>query len=412
MKILLVNKFFYPRGGAEIAMLEQAKLLQEKGHEVAFFSMHHPQNQYSEFDKYFVSHVNMSRPAYSLSGIKMIGRMIYSIEAKKKFKKILENFKPDIIHYHNIYHQISPSILSVARKMDIPSVMTLHDYKLICPNYLLFNSSKADICEKCKRAKYYQPFIQKCFKNSRLAGLIIGLESTIHRIGRIYEKNIDLFICPSKFTKEKLVSWGRKENQFKVIPHFIDLDRFKSTDELGDYILMFSRLEMGKGFDTLITAMKKLPNIHLKIIGSGPDEGRIKQMAKDLKNIEFIPHLGWTNLIKEVSRARIVLNLSKYYETFGLTVLEAMALGKAVVCNNRGAVEELIQNGETGIQVKAGDVEMLRKKINSLYNNKEELNKMGMAARQRVEKVFGAESYYLKLMDTYNSLLKDSGEMG
>jgi len=221
-----------------------------------------------------------------------------------------------------------------------------------------------------------------------------------------------MFLCPSQFTKDKIVSWGRKEKQFKVVQNFIDLDRFKPSYEFKDYIIMFSRLEMGKGFDILIKAMKGLPNIKLKVIGSGPDENKIKGLAKDLKNIEFIPHLGWSKLIEEVSGARLVVNLSKYYETFGLAVLESMALGKVVICHDRGAVEELIQDGETGVQVKVGDVKMLQNKIKSLYNNEEELKKMGRAARGRVEEVFGPDKHYLKLMDVYNSLLNDGGEMG
>ncbi|HUT22090.1 MAG TPA: glycosyltransferase [Candidatus Bipolaricaulota bacterium] len=410
MKILLVNKFFYPKGGAEISMFEQARLLSEEGHQVAFFSMHHPQNQQSDFDKYFVSYVDMSKPIYSLTGLKMIGRMIYSLDAKRKFAKMLDEFKPDVIHYHNIYHQISPSILSAAKERNIPSVMTVHDYKLICPNYTLFN--KTDVCEKCKRYKYYQPVFQKCFKNSRLAGLAIAVESTIHRLMNVYQKNIDLFLTPSNFTKNKFVEWGWPEGKIRVLPHFIDLDRFHATSELKDYIISYSRLEMAKGYDTLIKVMRGLPNIHLKIIGSGPDEAKIKDLAKDLKNIEFIPHLGWSALIKEVSGARLVLNLSKYYETFGLTILEGMALGKVIVANQRGAMQELIDEEKTGYQVKVGDIESLKKIIESSYNDKEKLIKMGNEAREKAEKEYNSGEYYLKLMDAYNSLVARGGEMG
>jgi len=411
MKILLVNKFFYPKGGAEIAMLEQARLLQKNGHQVAFFSMHHRQNQYSDHDKFFVSHIDLSQPAYSPKGIKTIGRMIYSFEAKKKFKKMLNDFKPDIVHYHNIYHQISPSILGVAKKMGIPTVMTLHDYKIICPNYLLF--SRTAVCERCKVYKYYQPILQKCFKNSRIAGMIIAIESAIHRIMKIYEKNIDIFISPSKFTKEKINSWRPDiGKRIKVLAHFIDTKRFPISQNLGDYIISYGRLEMVKGFDVLLRVMKQLPDIKIKIIGSGSDEEQIKQLAKDMRNVEFIPHLGWTNLIKELQGARLILNLSKFYETFGLTVLEAMALGKVMIATEGGAMEELIDNGKTGVQVGVGNVDDVKNAIQSLYNNENKLLEMGQAAREKVENIYGEESYYLKLMDIYNSLLNDGGEMG
>jgi len=412
MKILLVNKFFYPKGGTEIIMFEQERLLRNKGHQVAYFSMKDKRNQPSEYDKYFVSNVDLNKPIFSWFGIKTIFRMIYSFEAKRNFKMILKNFQPDLIHYHNIYHQISPSILKIGKKTGVPGVMTLHDYKLICPNYLLYNHFKQEVCEKCKKRKFYQPIIQKCFKNSRMAGAVIGFETAFHKFLKIYEKNIDLFIAPSEFTRKKFIEWGWDENKIKKLEHFIDKDRFAPKYEYKNYIIAYGRLELAKGYGELIETMRTLPDIKLKIIGSGTDEDKIKKMAKNMKNIEFIPHLGWSALIEEVHGARLVLNLSKYYETFGLTVLEAMALGKVVVCYGRGAIEELVLDEQTGIQIKQGDLDELRKKIKELFYNEKKLKEMGRAARLTVEQNFGSKNYYLKLMDIYNSLLHDSGEMG
>jgi glycosyltransferase involved in cell wall biosynthesis len=222
MRILQVNKFHYNRGGADKYYLSLIKNLEQDGHQVAAFSMYHPKNSASLYAKYFVSRLSFNEGGL-IDILKTPGRMIYSLEAKRKFKNLVKDFKPEIIHIHNIYHQISPSILDIAAKFKIPVVMHLHDYKLICPNYQLFVGGET--CEACKPHKYFNCYRKQCFKGSKSKSMLATLEMFIHhRLLKIYEKNIHTFIAPSDFMKQKLVEFGWNINKIKLVINPFDAE--------------------------------------------------------------------------------------------------------------------------------------------------------------------------------------------
>ncbi len=217
MKILFVNKFYYLKGGAERYYFDLKNLFEREGHKVIPFSMEDKKNFKSDYSKYFVSNVELEKPGFSLKDLKTAGRIIYSFEAKKKIEELIKKEKPEIAHINNIYHQISPSILTVLKKYKIPMVQTLHDYKLICPIYILY--SKGGICERCKKYRYYHCTFRKCTKNSRGASLINTKEMYWHKFLKIYENNIDLFISPSNFLRNKILEWGMiKPKKIIVLP--------------------------------------------------------------------------------------------------------------------------------------------------------------------------------------------------
>jgi len=174
MKILLINKFFYKKGGADVYFLNLGRLLEQAGHEVAYFSMRHPNNLKTEWSKYFVSRVDFTERQGWTRELGKAGRFFYSFEAKRNLKKLLQDFEPDVVHLHNIYHQLSSSVLDVLKNHSARKVMTLHDYKLICPNYKLF--TQGALCERCYRKKYYKAVLHKCLQNSALASLLAAVE--------------------------------------------------------------------------------------------------------------------------------------------------------------------------------------------------------------------------------------------
>jgi len=404
MKILQVNKFYFPKAGTERYVFELTKLLENKGHEVIPFAMKDKRNLKNYFNKYFVSNVDLSKPKIRPSGFKNISRIIYSQEAKKKIEKLVKKTKPDIAHVHNIYHQISPSILSVFKKYNIPVVQTLHDFKLICPNYKLF--SKGTVCERCKKHKYYNAISQKCSKNSILSGCVLALEMYIHKMLKIYEKNVDIFICPSQFVKNKMIEWGIDNKKLIVIPHFVSLSKFEPNYENQGYVLYFGRLVEEKGVDILIKAMKELPRLKLKIVGKGPEkktlESRILNLG--LKNIEFLGYKAGNGLRDLVRNSMFVVCSSISYETFGLVVTEANALGKPVIASNAGALPELIEDRKTGLLFSPGSTEELAKNIKYLIARPDEIREMGKLARRKVEKEFNSELHYQKLIEVYKCL--------
>ncbi|MFH0973050.1 MAG: glycosyltransferase family 4 protein [Patescibacteria group bacterium] len=437
MKILQINKFFYLNGGADKYFFEVSKLLKNHGHKVIFFSMKNQKNLFSKYEKYFIDYIDFSKAKFSFNALKNIGRTIYSLEAKRKIEKLIKDANPDIAHIHNIYHQISPSILHVLKKYNIPVVMTLHDYKLICPSYNLTNAlnSKIILCEKCKKQKYYNCFLNKCVKNSYFASALNCLEAYIHNFLKIYEKNIDKFIAPSQFMKDKCVEFGINADKIIVLPNFVNKSGIRNQElrirnnELGimnhkleNYILYFGRLSKEKGIDTLLKAVSQLSIIHpvksckagakqfnrvnyqLRIVGSGDLRLKFEKLAKKLniKNkIKFFGHLEGEELQKIIREAMFVVVPSIWYENCPLSILESFALGKSVIASKIGGIPELIKHSETGLLFEPGNAKDLANKIECLLNRPDKIIKMGQNALKIVREKFNADEHYKKLIKIY-----------
>ncbi len=405
MRILQVNKFHYNRGGADKYYLSLIKALEQAGHEVAAFSMYHPKNVFSPYAKYFISRLSFNEGKL-LDNLKTPGRMIYSLEAKKKFRKIITDFKPDIIHIHNIYHQISPSILDVAKKAKIPVVMHLHDYKLICPNYKLFVNKK--VCEACKPHKYYNCTAKKCFNGSVIKSALATVEMYIHHsILKIYEKNIKTFIAPSAFMKQKLVEFGWPADKIKVVINPFDSEmsvlRGEETKQEEDYLLYFGRLGTEKGIDTLIAAAA-LTSSSLKIVGIGPEENHLKKLAMELKvKADFPGFKSGQELKNIILRSRAVVIPSIWLENMPLSLLEALNLGKIVIVSNIGGMPEIIKDGINGLLFKEGSPSGLADRINTL--DKIDIKRMQQAARDSVQNLT-TENNLQKVINVYKEMLQ------
>lgn len=369
MKILQVNQFYYPRGGAERYFLDLTKALENQGHEVAVFSMHHPKNWPTVWNKYFISRISFNEKSLKYH-LKTPGRVLYSLEAKRKFSQLLDNFQPDIIHIHNIYHHLSPSILSVAKKRKIPVVMHLHDYKLICPNQSLF--MKGAYCERCRPNKYYQCLLNRCVKDSFSASALATIEMYLHHsLLKIYEKNISLFIAPSQFMKDTMIRFGQAASKIEVIynPYSQQLEQ-KSTQKYipEEYLLYFGRLTLEKGIETLIktAAISQKPVL---IAGEGPNEKNLKRLVKELKApVKFLGFQENEYLKKLIVEAEAIVIPSIWAENMPLNLLEAMSLGKIVIASKIGGLPEIIKDGENGLLFKPGDSLDLVRQINRLTN--------------------------------------------
>ncbi|HZJ41237.1 MAG TPA: glycosyltransferase [Candidatus Saccharimonadales bacterium] len=385
MRILQVNKFHYARGGADKYYLSLGQALEKAGHEVAYFSMQHPRNEASAYAKYFVSRLSFNEGSLK-DKLKTPGRIIYSLEAKHKFKKLLAAFKPDIIHIHNIYHQISPSILDVARHAGIPVVMHVHDYKLICPNYQLF--AHGEICEACKPHKYCKCVQKKCFKNSRPKSFLAALEMFIHHsVLKIYEHGINTFITPSAFMKQKLVEFGWPAEKIKVITNPFDpqmtIVSGEENYQTEDYLLYFGRLSEEKGLKILIEAAA-LSGAKLKFVGTGPQKIELDILAKKINtNLEFLGFKSGQELKSLILKARAIVLPSIWLENMPLSLLEALNLGKVVIASKIGGIPEIIKDGDNGLLFIPGSIVDLARKINDLNNL--DLVSIGERARASVK---------------------------
>jgi len=404
MKVLLANKHFYLKGGADVSFFETANLLESKGHKLIFFSMQDNRNFPSIYKKYFVSNVDY----YNSKGLGKINsslRLLYSVQAKKKFEKLIKDENPDLIHLHSIYHQISPSILHANRKPKLPVVMSLHDYKVICASYLMLNKEKT--CEACKGGRYYYCLLKSCVQYSYIKSLLNTLEMYLHhKILNIYNL-VDIFIAPSRFLKEKIAEMGFKNN-IVYIPHFIRLEQFiPKYDWEEKSIIYFGRISKEKGLVTLIEAMKKINGVVLKIVGEGPYKEFLLSRYKNqnLKNIKYLGYKSGENLRSEIRNSMFVVFPSEWYETFGLVALEAFALGKPVIGSRIGAIPELVRDNVTGITFACGNVEDLRSKINYLKDDSNKIIELGKNARDFVEQEFNGDKHYSKLINVYEEAL-------
>lgn len=400
MRVLLVNKFFYLKGGSETSFFNTASVLAKNGHRVSFFSMDHPENIQSAYTKHFVAHVDYEESSSLFKTIQASMKILYSREAKKKLEGLLEEEMPDIVHLHNIHHQISPSILSALKKFNIPAVMTLHDYKMVCPVYTLM--SKGRICERCKNRTFYHCALLRCSKNSVTKSLLSTLEMYLHHsFLHVYEE-IDTFLSPSLFLKTKLEDMGFKK-RIVQLPHFIDSSQIspKFTWE-NSSLVYFGRLSKEKGIFTLLKAVEDLP-VECRIYGDGPEKVNINRWIADksLTNVTLCGHISQDELKGEVKRAMFVVLPSEWYENSPFSVLESFALGKPVIGSNIGGIPELVEDQKNGLIFEPGNPEDLRKNILNLLDNSERIRGLGENARQCVEQNFSPGKYYEALIKIY-----------
>lgn len=392
MKILLVNKFYYRRGGDCIYMLNLEKLLKAHGHEVAVFAMDYPENLDTPWKKYFPK--NMSK-------LMAFTRPFGSHEVKSTFKKLLDDFKPDVVHLNNVHTQLSPVMAELAHQRGIKVVWTLHDYKLLCPRYDCLKNGNT-ICETCFNGDKKACLDNKCMKGSKLASFIGFKEAIVWNRERL-EASTDVFICPSQFMADKMVQGGFSKSKMQTLCNFIDVEKCKFsstdgtdyTDDVGllpkkeDYYCFIGRLSHEKGAKTLIEAANQLP-YKLLIIGGGPLMNELKAVANT--NIEFVGFKQWDDIKQLVGKARFSVIPSEWYENNPLSVIEAQCLGTPVLGANIGGIPEL-----TDYTFSSGNIADLKTKIEKMWNSELDYQQIASDAQHR----YDAETYYDKVINIY-----------
>lgn len=393
MKILLSNKFYYARGGDCICTLNLEELLKANGHEVAVFSMQYPENNLTKWDKYFPSEIKFS---IGLGIIEAMMRPFGSSEVKSAFNKLLDDFRPDVVHVHNIHTQLSPAIVELAHQRGIKVVWTLHDYKLLCPRYDCLRNGEI-VCEDCFTDKH-KVLDYKCMKNSGVASFLAYKEAKTWTRERL-EACTDKFICPSQFMADKMIQGGFNTSKIHTLCNFIDVEKArKDSYEKEDYYCFIGRLSHEKGVDTLVEASKQLP-YKLKIIGGGPLEEKLKKKVyKD--NIEFLGFKQWEDIKEIVGRARFSVIPSEWYENNPLSVIEAQCLGTPVLGAQIGGIPELIDDGISGMLFEPKNVKDLKEKIEIMFACEFDYRSLAEQSQKR----YSSESYYERIMQIYNML--------
>ena len=379
MKVLLINKYHYLKGGAERAYFDTAHILAENGHEVSFFSMQHPDNRETPWSRYFVSNVDyLTEPVSFLAKIRLAWRIIWNSEAAENLEQLLLEAKPDIAHLHNIYHQLSPSILWTLHKHHVPIVMTLHDYKLASPNYSLYVRGAI-----WNTGSSFRCIADRCVKNSFAKSFVCAVEKWVHESIGSYRK-VSVFLSPSQFLIEKFRELGSPFHIERVPQPLLPFPEQPSSKTTNDYLLFFGRLSVEKGVSVLLEAMQELPEKKLCIVGVGPEEEALKNFVKtkNLTNISFLGPKYGDELQSLIRDAEAIVMPSVWYENMPYTILEALAIGKVVIASRIGGIPERIQDGINGFLFETGNTKTLAHILRTL--TQQDLAKIERAAFESV----------------------------
>jgi glycosyltransferase involved in cell wall biosynthesis len=329
-------------------------------------------------------------------------KIIYSFEAKKKIMQVIDDFKPDIVHMNNINFQLTPSIIYGIKKKGIPLVQTVHDYQMICPNHLLYDFEKNCPCEKCLEGSYINCIKNKCIHSSTVKSVLGVIEAWIYSWLKTYKK-VDLFVCPSNFLENKLLSAKEYyKGKTKTIHNFIDKDKFTNTNRKQEnYILFVGRLSKEKGIEYISKTAKLLPQYEFVVAGSGPDE----DMLKSIPNIKLAGFVTGDALTKLMGNAKLLLLPSVCYENCPLSILESHSMGVPVVTMNSGGMAELVKDSVTGTLVNVPTPEEIAQKIKDTIENETYYNTLLENCKKEKDNILSVETYCDILMKEYEKLI-------
>lgn len=413
MNIAIVNKFFFFKGGQETVALDQMKLLENAGHNVAFFSMHHPKNiQNYVWSKYFCDYADFSLQGNTLrmsEKLKLGYRFITNKHASSRFNAFLGEFKPDIIHCHGIAHQLTYSILPVAKKHGIPVVQTLHDYQLICPSYTLLQGHNSICQNECNKRNYLPCIRNRCVKNSFSASLLSAMEMVYNRTLFDYTQHIEIFISPSQFLAEQIIRSGISRDKVRTLSNFLtDIDVNVPKFQHQGYYTYIGRLSYEKGLFTLIDAFQLTPEARLCIAGDGPMKEQLMSyiLEKDIQNIKFLGHLDRIEVDELLSNAMACIIPSEWYENQPMTIIEAFSHGKPVIGSNIGGIPEMVIDGVNGYLFTPGNSKELAAILRRLLDGQDELELLGKTAHSYAINHYHSQKHLTELTNLYASLIR------
>lgn len=406
MKIVMVNKFHYIKGGSETYYFALKKMLEAEGHQVIDFSMMDEKNFASPYSHYFVDHVDYNGSNGMKTKLRIAVNVIYSFEAKNKFEALVKAEKPDLVHLHIFQHQISPSILDIVKKYNIPAVYTAHDLKMVCLNYKMMHHGH--ICEDCKDGSYLHCAKNRCVKESFSKSCINVAEGYLHRWRKSYDA-IDAIITPSAFYKKKFEEFEVKSERLYHIPNFLDREDPDTNvrEDAKQYVLYFGRISEEKGVLTLVRAVRKLET-PLYIVGTGPLKDSIEKYVKKNKisNVQLLGFKSGQELVDLVANAKAVILPSEWYENGPYSAIEALQVKRPIIGADIGGIPELIS--DNGYLFESGNSVQLRKAIRKLCQlSEEEYRELEEHSYQLFRKCYTWTSHYEALQKVYSKAIKN-----
>lgn len=401
MKILVVNKFWYLRGGLERVMFDEIAMLEEAGHEVAHFSCRHPDNMPSPYESHFSPYIELGSDANRSveESLVAVGRMFNNREAARAFAGLLDAVFPDVVHCHGIHRQISPSILEVCRSRSIPVVQTLHDYHHVCPADVLLRGGRV-VClpRRCGKLCYLAAVTNRCVRGSLSASGLSALETGYQRLVRAYERGVDLFICPSRFLAEVMHAGGWRVPS-EVLPNPVRAQPREDVPR-GAYAVYAGRVSPEKGVGLFLEAARRV-GMPAVVAGDGPlREGLEAQYPE----AEFRGHVSREEVSELLAGAQAAVMPSCAAENAPMGVLEAMAHGTPIIATRVGGVEEIVDDGVDGMLVAPGRVESLERAMRALEGDPGGRERLATAALAKVRSRFSPECHLERLLAIYDEV--------
>lgn len=398
MKILMINKFLHPNGGAETYIFKLGDYLKLKGHEVQYFGMEHEKRLVGNSVECYTDYMDF-HGGFRLAKLTYPFRTIYSVEARRKLRKVLCDFCPDIVHLNNFNYQLTPSVILEVKKWREKTchkckiVFTAHDYQLVCPNHMLYNPNTQQNCEQCLGGAFQNCVKGRCIHGSLAKSIVGAAEAFYWKKNGVYQY-IDTMICCSEFIKRKLDSNPLFASKTIVLHNFADEVEWKNTPK-KDYILYFGRFSKEKGILTLIQACRELPDIPFIFAGVGPLEEKLEGIS-NVVNVGFQKGQALEKLIRQ---ARFSVYPSEWYENCPFSVIESQVFGTPVLGADTGGISELIQQGKTGELFQSGNAKELKDRIRALWENPEKTEEYSRNCRHL--QFDSIETYYQKIMRIY-----------
>jgi glycosyltransferase involved in cell wall biosynthesis len=386
MKIALVHNTYQQMGGEDRVFEQERRMLEAAGHQVIAFTRS-----------------NHAAEAYSgVRRLNLAAATVWNSYSRGDFKRLLAREKPDVVHVHNTFMMISPSIYSVCRQAEIPVVQTLHNFRLLCPGANFFRSGK--VCEECLEHSVWRGVRHGCYRQSRMATATVALMLDYHHRCKTWINTVTYFVALSEFARGRFIAGGLPADRIVVKPNFVDPDPGPGPQE-RDYAVFVGRFSPVERMRTILGAWERLDNrIPLLIIGGGPEREEIEAEARrrNLTAIRFLGVLPNPQTIATIRAARFLVFPSEWYENFPVTIAEAFACETPVVCSALGSMKEIVTDGVTGLHFSSGDPMSLAEKAALAWASPARMREMGAAARREYLARYTVEQNYSQLIGIYH----------